>query len=499
MDDYMRWLSAGGMPLLNQTWNATEERVEGDFEGLVRTAYQSNGVVFACLMTRFLLFSEARFQFQQMRAGRPGDLFGTPALQVLEEPEPGVTTAGMLKLARLDADLSGDWFGVRRPGRIKRLRPDWTMIMVGSPNPATDYPGHDPDAEIAGYGYSPLNRYANGEVWTFGPNEVAHYVGAPDPLARYRGMPLPTAALRDIAGDGAATAHKRKFFELAATPNLVVKFPATLDPKKAQNLIDVFEQDHVGVNNAYRTMYLLGGAEIEAVGKDLQQLEFKATQGAGETRIAAALNVRPEIAGLSEGLQGSSLNAGNMTQVRRLQADKQLRPDWRDFAGSLQTIIPPLPGTRLWYDDRDIPFLREDIKDAADVLVKQAQAIRSLSDGGWEPDAVVDAVTANDLRRLASQHTGMLSVQLQAPGTVPGSAPDGIALAARSDFTATSGAWEGISVERGQLVSANHPLAARFPSLFEPIENVDGRHVAEWRPTTMLAPTALVASTNGGH
>lgn len=36
--------------------------------------YSSNSVVFACAMVRMLLFSEARFQFQHMRGGRPGDL-----------------------------------------------------------------------------------------------------------------------------------------------------------------------------------------------------------------------------------------------------------------------------------------------------------------------------------------------------------------------------------------------------------------------------------------
>ena len=37
--------------------------------------YDTNSVVFACATNRILLFSEARFQFQQLRAGRPGDLF----------------------------------------------------------------------------------------------------------------------------------------------------------------------------------------------------------------------------------------------------------------------------------------------------------------------------------------------------------------------------------------------------------------------------------------
>jgi hypothetical protein len=505
MTDYVRWLSEAGFPLINQTWSPTEERIEGDFRGLVRTAYQANGVVFAALMTRFMLFSQIRYQFQQLRGGVPGDLFGTSDLRILERPEPGMTTADLMAHAMLDADLAGDWFGVRRPGRIKRLRPDWTIVVVGSANSATEYPGYDPDAEVIGYAYSPNGWNASGEVWTFGAAEVAHFFPIWDPLSRYRGMPLPTAALREIGGDSAASTHKQKFFSNAATPNLAIKFPATLDIKKAQEIIEVFEQEHAGAMNAYRTAYLLGGAEIETLGKDMQQLDFKATQGAGETRIAAAMNVRPEIVGLSEGLQGSSLNAGNLKEVRRIQADKMLRPAWCNMAGSLETIVPPMPGSRLWYDERGVPFLANDIKDAADVLAIESAAMRTLGDGGWEPDAVVDAVTSGDLRRLSGAHTGYLPVQLQPPGmTGP------VALGARRDFWAASGDWQGSEISRGDLFALDHPLVSRFPSLFELVETPDQRMVraappsrATWKAPTWNPPdpSALLASvsTNGEH
>lgn len=490
IEDLVGWMQAAGLPLLNQTWSMNREVIEGDFAGLVRTAYQSNGVVFACLLTRFMLFSEARFQFQQLRGGRPGDLFGTPDLQILERPEPGMTTGDLLTVAMLDADLAGDWFGVRRPGRIKRLRPDWTAVLVGSPNRETANPGSDPDAEVAGYAYSVNGPYAAGETWTFLPEEVAHFFPIRDPLARYRGMPLPTAVLREIAADSAATVHKRQFFENAATPNLIVKYPPTMKLKDAQESIDLFEQEHRGALNAYRTMYLLGGAEAQAVGKDMQQMEFSATQGKGETRIAAAMNVQPTIVGLSEGLQGSSLNAGNFSATRRLQADKMLRPAWRNMAGSLETIVRPLPGSRLWYDERDVPFLREDIKDAAEVLAIEATAMRTLGDGGWDHDAVVDAVTAGDLRRLRGQHSGLVPVQLQPPG-----AEGPAAVAAMRAFWPASGDWTGSEIAAGDLFAPDHPLVASFPALFEPAVGVDPRAVRQrpvivstWKPPLPALP-----------
>jgi len=48
-------------------------------------------------------------------------------------------------------------------------------------------------------------------------------------------------------------------------------------------------------------------------------------------------------------------------------------------AGSLATLVsPPDPASRLWYDTRDIPFLREDQKDQSEILALEATAIRTL-------------------------------------------------------------------------------------------------------------------------
>jgi hypothetical protein len=62
-------------------------------------------------------------------------------------------------------------------------------------------------------------------------------------------------------------------------------------------------------------------------------------------------------------------------------------------AGSLANIVDVPAGAELWYDDRDISFLQEDMKDEAEIQQTQANAIRSLIDAGYEPDSVVDAVT----------------------------------------------------------------------------------------------------------
>jgi hypothetical protein len=157
-----------------------------------------------------------------------------------------------------------------------------------------------------------------------------------------------------------------------------------------------------------------GGADITVVGKDLRQVAFKDTQGAGETRIAAAAGVPPIVVGLSEGLQAATYS--NYGQARRRFADNTMRPLWRNMAGCLETLVKPPSGSRLWYDDRDIQALAEDKKDLAEVRQLESQQLRTLTDGGWTHDSVIEAVTSGDWTLL--KHSGLFSVQLQPPGTL---------------------------------------------------------------------------------
>jgi hypothetical protein len=88
---------------------------------------------------------------------------------------------------------------------------------------------------------------------------------------------------------------------------------------------------------------------------------------------------------------------------------------WRNAAGSVGLLIDIPPGSELWYDDRDIPFLLADASDGADIQLTKATAIRLLVDSGYEPDSVIDAIESDDFTLL--NHSGLYSVQLQAPSS----------------------------------------------------------------------------------
>ena len=401
---------------LHQTATGFREEDIVGTEGIINQAYKRNGVVFACMLARMLLFAEARFQFQAMVKGRPGELFGTPDLARLEKPGPAQTTGDLLSRMMQDADIAGNWYGARRGNRVKRLRPWWVTLVLGSESDPT-LDARDIDAEIIGLIYHPGGRYSGIEPEVLLPGQFAHFAPIPDPDAAFRGMSWVTPIIREVMGDSAATTHKLQFFENGATANMVVERSESPDKDKFLDWVKMIEDGHKGLANAYKTLYLTSGATAKVVGSDMKQLDFKVTQGAGETRIAAAAGVPPVIVGLSEGLQGSSLNAGNYAMARRRFADLTMRPLWRNAAGSLESIVTVPSGARLWYDDRDIPFLQEDVKDAADIQSVNSAAVRTLVDAGFAPDAVIDAITANDLARLVGQHSGLYSVQLQPPGS----------------------------------------------------------------------------------
>jgi phage portal protein BeeE len=244
------------------------------------------------------------------------------------------------------------------------------------------------------------------------PEEMCHFAPIPDPLARFRGMSWLTPVIREIMGDNAATNHKLTYFEKGATPNLAVTTDPTLTPERFREFVSLFEEKHSKLMDAYTTIFLGGGADIKVVGSDMKQIDFKVVQGAGETRICMAANVPPIVVGASEGLEAATYS--NYGQAMRRFADITMRPLWRNIAGSLASIIDVPADAELWYDDRDIPALQEDVKDAALVLETQSRAIRNLTDGGYDPPSVIDAVTSGDLKRL--KHTGLLSVQMQPPG-----------------------------------------------------------------------------------
>lgn len=407
-----------------------EEQIGSTLSGLVK----SNGPIFALTLARMQVFSQARFQWARYERGEKSDLFGSPELRVLERPWLGGTTADLLARMELDVTMAGNAY-VRRIRRVRRgavasdrlvrLRPDWVTIILGSEEDA-DHPSEAADVELLGYAYTP-NGDA-GRMVVLEPDEVAHYAPVPDPDGVFLGMSWVTPVVRDVLGDNLQTDHKRAFLRNAATPNLVIKFDPTVTREQVKEFKKIFEADHAGAENAYKTVFLGGGADATAIGANFKEIEFAVTQGKAESRLAANAGVPPSWVGFSEGLQGSALNAGNFTAARRRFGDGTLQHLWENAASSLETILrPPDDRAHLAVSTRGIPFLAMDASDRSAVQEQEARTIVTLVKDGFTHASAVDAVINHDWSRLQpvtdAEGNPMLSVQLQSPQANPATDP----------------------------------------------------------------------------
>lgn len=418
-DAYQDFFSFGGLqyPMVQTTMGSIDEE---KLAATASAAYQANGIVFALVLARLQVFSQARFQWTRFVEGHPGDLFGSEELGILERPWRGGTTGDLLARMEVDVSLAGNAYVRRTTGdRLNRLRPDWVTIVLGSKEDDAN-PREAGDVEIAGYVYKP----PNGKMVLLEPFEVAHYAPIPDPNNNFLGQSWITPSMSDVQADDASTVHKKAFFTNAATPNLAIKFDPGVKLEDVRKFKALLEEEHRGAWNAWKTLYLGGGADPKVIGKDFKELEFAVTQGKGESRLASTAGVPPSWVGFSEGLQGSALNAGNFVAARRRFGDGTMRHLWANACASLEVIVRKPrngAGTSLWYATAGIPFLAEDAKDSAEIQNKEASTITNLvTIGGFTPESTVAAVQAQNWGLL--QHSGLLSVQMQPPGAELGRA-----------------------------------------------------------------------------
>jgi phage portal protein BeeE len=435
--EWVDWFSFDGTtyPLLRTTMGKLDE------EQLAQTAtaaYQRSGPVFALTVARLQVFSQIRFAWTRFEGGQPTDLFGTSALRPLERPWHGGTTQDLLARMEVDVSSAGTSF-VRKlvpprrtglPERMVRLKPDYVIVVLGS-NEDADYPAEAADVELLGFAYKP----PNGRMVLLDRDEVAMYAPLPDPDRVFLGMSWITPVLRELQADSAQSEHKLAFFRNSATPNLALKFDPSLTINQVREFKELLEEEHRGTWNAWKVMYLGGGADPVPVGNSLRELDFAGVQGKAESRLAAAAGVPPSWVGFSEGLQGSALNAGNFNSARRRYSDGTMWHLWANASSSLEPLVPDpanANGASLWFDTSAVPFMREDAKDAAEVQARQAQTIVALVRDGFTAISAVDAVRNNDWRRL--KHTGLVSVQLTEPGSVPPTQPTKGAAANATDM-----------------------------------------------------------------
>jgi hypothetical protein len=377
-----------------------------------------SGPLAAVIGVRAKVFSEITFKFQRYtNTGAGGQLFGTPELSILERPWVGAGTSHLLAAMEIDLSVYGNSYWILSLGELVRLDPTCVNTLVT--DVIDEATGVAIGKRLVGYSYTPS---PNKPSVTLLPEDVAHYRLDSDPLNPFRGTSWMRAIMSDAESDAKMTAYKTALLDNSAVPGLVLRAEPGVSLEQFEKAREMVRERHAGFNKVGRTMMIGAGFDVRVVGSNLKDLDLKSIQGAGETRIAAAAGVPVPIVGFSEGLQGSALNAGNYGAARRRFADGTMRPLWRAACTALSTLVPAPAGARLWFDQADVSFLQEDMKDEAEIRYKKAYTVRTLVDAGYLPDAAAQFAATGDESVLAGQHSGLFSVQLQPP--TPDQAPD---------------------------------------------------------------------------
>lgn len=422
---YYEGLASGAAVLMTYGMDDDKEGPAQQLAEQCRQAYATNGVVAACILARMMLFSEAVFKF---RSNVDKRLYGTTDLAILEDPFPNQTTGELLARMEQDVSLSGNSFIWRADdSTLVRLPPDEVTIL----SEVVQAPLGGTYRRVIGYDWDPTpstpGAKRDARAHTFHADEIAHWSPYPDDKANFRGRSWMTPIAREIKADSGLTSYKLQYLDHAATPNMIVKYEQKLRPDTVDRVVERFQERFGGAHNAWRPIVLDQGSDATVVGNSLNQLDFKAVQGAGETRIAAAAGVPPIVVGLSEGL-ASATYSNYQTAMRRF-TDLTMRPLWRSVCAALQKLIPNMPdrGVRLWYDVSDIAALRQSEIEIAQVMQVHGATLFEFMKSGFTRESAVQAIVANDLTMLKPEAgvppAGVnVSIAARESGTTPGEA-----------------------------------------------------------------------------
>jgi hypothetical protein len=224
-----------------------------------------------------------------------------------------------------------------------------------------------------------------------------------------------TPVVREIMADGAATSHKLQFFENGATPNMVVSFDPEIQQEQIEEFKKIFDARRQGHGARVRDAVLGGGADVKVVGADMKQVDFKVDAGRRRDedrrgRRRPADHRRP-VRGPRSG-DVLQLRAG-APPVRRRHHAPAVAQRRRQPLATLITSPPARSSGTTTATSRSCRRTSRTPRTSSRRRRDDPHAHR----GRLRPGHGRRAVTAGDLNRLGGAHTGLVSVQLQPPGS----------------------------------------------------------------------------------
>jgi HK97 family phage portal protein len=206
-----------------------------------------------------------------------------------------------------------------------------------------------------------------------------------------RGIPPFLPSLLQVMTDSEATRYLFSVLKNDAVPRTVITQSSEISLGNAQrDLIKRQFMDIFGGKGRGEPLVLPTGANIERVSLSLQELTLDALRKVPEARLCAALQVPPELVGLSVGLENSTYS--NKAEARKLFVENTMSAFWRYCAEAIERGLRPEFGDEyeLVFDLSKVLALQEN-QDA-----KQARIVTAFEKG---------IITRNEARSMMGLET----------------------------------------------------------------------------------------------
>lgn len=365
----VRWLrrqtvrtvvKAAGLPVISPWVNDTF--LTPTFLRLTRDGYQKNSVFFACVSALTFAFPEPPPIVYQDNEPIPQH----PLRLLLQRPNPRMGEAELMLYTMQYMAIGGNayWYKLRnRAGRVVQLWP----YHAGQIHPI---PGGD--NWIAGYEF----ETGNGVREPIASEDIVHFKWpAIDPDQPWVAQSPIRAAAREVDADNEAIRYMFALLKNDAIPRTVIEMPPETDMTE-QEVRRMKEQWRVkyGGDNRGDVSVLTGGAKVQRLGLDLQEMAFDSLSRIPETRICAVMRVPPIVIGMSSGLENSTYS--NAEEAERAFTRRTLLPLWRLVESEIQADLVPEFDSRsvVKFDTSRVQALQEDEGERRAFLLSELQS-----------------------------------------------------------------------------------------------------------------------------
>lgn len=324
-----------------------------DWHTFNHSAYKLNSAVFACVSALSFAFIEPPLKIY--RAADKEELPKHPTRQLVIKPNDIMGEGELWLHTIIYAAIGGNayWHKVRNGQRkVIGLKP----YHIGNIAPV---PGRS-ESWVDGYEYD----NGTGEKTPVPKEDIVHFKWPSVDLSQpWIAMPPLLPALREVATDNEAVRYLKAILQNDAVPRMVMYVPGDsdldLDSEEKQARLKAQFRAKYGGDNRGDLAIVTGGAKMERISLNLQELSFDAIHRIPESRITAAMRVPAIIAGLNAGLENSTYS--NYGEAKEQFTRGTLGPLWNLFASEVASDPDLNPdGDIIAFEMSEVQALQED-------------------------------------------------------------------------------------------------------------------------------------------